>query len=393
MSEDLETLLRSGLAQVAEAAPDYDDPGLADAAIAGAGRIRRRRRVGAAAGGTGLLVLGAAAFVWQPWTAPVSPDEGVIAGDTSTSQAQTEFDLEFAVLDTTGGYEVLTEDDERLAIGEELPENVYGMTDSYLVETADAATVYAGDGSVSDPYAMSYDAYVKVNTGGGEFAIVTPTTDFTSEEYRLADVLVEGGEAPRTFTTSFDITLTDWSDSTAVFTAELWSSTAGETSSAFMFNDSLDLGLETVAQAGFQSVVLTDQSDPNYVCVADLDPEAGTSSDKESCGYADDQELQAGLVDAADDPDSPELMAQAVGRASNSFDGDTLMNTDAAYEAADAEGFYEYEGQWSDPKGRWQIAGNPGDASWKLLDLEGEEPVITELAIPSGAVLPVLDYA
>ncbi|NUQ88563.1 MAG: hypothetical protein HOQ43_08895, partial [Glycomyces artemisiae] len=67
MNGDIEALLRSGLAEQAERAPETaDDAGLADLAIAGAHRIRRRRRIGAAAGGAGILVIGAGVFALQP---------------------------------------------------------------------------------------------------------------------------------------------------------------------------------------------------------------------------------------------------------------------------------------------------------------------------------------
>lgn len=389
MSGDIESLLRTGLADIADAAPVYEDPGLAEAAIAGAGRIRRRRRVSAAASGASLLVLGAVAFTWQPWTEP-EPSGGLIAGDTSTDEAQSEFDMEF-VIETAQGYEILNQDGDNVPIGEQYPTSVSRLDSGYLVETDESVVFVDFEGFENIGYDKAEPwVAVPVSRDGTQFALVTPDTEYVAQEMRLVDPANE--DESQWFSTSVELELADWSATTVVFRADLWSVTGGSTSSEYMFNDDHDWGLESVADAGFEAVAVTDMTDPNHVCVADLDPMTGTAGLQESCGWADSEELLDRLVESSGDEAAPELLAQAVEWTLIQQSGTVVMDDAAGREADIYESFYAEGFFWSDPHGRWQAAGEPGAESWQLMDLMGDEPQLTELELPAQAIMPVLRY-
>lgn len=394
MSDDIEDLLRSGLAARADAAPSYDDPGLADAAIAGAGRIRRRRRVASAASGAGLLVLGAAAFVYQPWFSTDDHDgDGTTAADTSTVEVQNEFDMEFVIADDSGSYSVLNQDGDSVALGDTEPTRVYRLADAYLAESPGEVWTVSVDGDSGTSYSKATEeSYTKVSTGGEQFAIVTPTSDYESEEYSLYDVTIAGAETeeetePVAFTTSYAVTLADWNATTAVFTADL-NSTTGGNSGPYYFNEEFDFGLESVSAAGFESVLLVDSMDPTNVCVSDLDPAAGTASGKEQCGPMDTAEVQDALVAASGDTEAdPTAVAGSV---MDQVEGEYVPLADAdlgKYETRFFEAMF-----WTDPANTWQLSGTPGEETWLLIDASGEEPELSELEPPSGALMPVLSY-
>ncbi|WP_205326818.1 hypothetical protein [Glycomyces sp. YM15] len=391
MSDDIEALLRSGLAERADAAPSFDDHGLADLAISGAGRIRRRRRVAAAAGGASLLVLGAATFAWNPLT---RPDEGrgdLAAADTSTVEAQDEFAMEFLIQDENGSYSVLNQDGNTIAFEVEEPvNNVYKLESSYLSESRSAMWTVSFDGdaaAIEKPSAA--ETYTRINSAGERFAMITPNSDYTEEEYELVDVSLHEETKSIGFTTSFAVTLEDWDDTTAVFTTDLNSTTGGD-AGGFWFNDNLKFGLETVSAAGFEAAVLVDTTDPNNVCVSDLDA-AGTASVQEQCGPVDSDEIQAQLVSAAgEDAADPVPLVDTV-----------IADAQAEFEFGPSEDldFGEYQDRynnagefWTDPGGTWQIVGNRGEDTWLLIDASGDEPVVSELEPPEGAVMPILSY-
>ncbi len=395
MSDDFEAFLRSGLADRADSAPSYDDPGLADAAIAGAGRIRRRRRVASAAGGAGLLVLGAATFVWQPWIAPDDKGDDTIAADTSTTEAQNELDMEF-VVEGDDGYSVLNQDGDSIVLSEAEPDAVYRLSDAYLAENASELWTVNFDGETVDAFQKpsADETYTKINSVGEQFAMVTPAEDYSVEEYTLVDVTLADpateAEAadPVNFTTSYDITLEDWNDTTAVFTGDLYSTTAGETST-FYFNDQYSWGMESVGAAGFESAVFVDISDPSVVCVADLEPLEGVAVESEACGTADDSVLQDELVAASTDTDASlkeisQNVAGPMDEQSVYLEGMDLGEYENQY--------YDADYNWADPANRWQMAGSIGDPTWLLLDKADGENELSELAPPSGAIMPVLSY-
>ncbi|WP_030155754.1 hypothetical protein [Glycomyces sp. NRRL B-16210] len=390
MSGDIESLLRRGLSDIADAAPVYDEPGLADAAIAGAGRIRRRRRAGAAASGASLVVLGAAAFVWQPWFA-TGADDGPVAGDTSVVEARDEFAMEFVVQDD-GEYVILNEQGNGVPIGYEEPINVSRLEMGYLVETDTAVNVVEFDGTEVTGYEKPEPwLNVPVNRDGDGFAVFWPDVDFLTQETELVRPATDGSGASVSFTTSTELELVDWNRSTLVFRADLWSVSGGDTG-GYMFNDDHDWGLEEVASLGFEAAVVTDMTDPGYVCVSDLDPMTGTASVRESCGRADSEEIRQMLAADSGDEDAPDLLAHVVEREFMEF-GEFVMDGERNAEEGDLYSQFFDEGRvWSDPQGRWQVSGLAGDESWRLMDLTRDQPELTELALPPGAVMPVLRY-
>jgi hypothetical protein len=391
MSDDIEAFLRSGLAERADSAPSYDDPGLADAAIAGAGRIRRRRRVAAAASGAGLLVLGAATFVWQPWIAPDGKGDDTIAADTSTTEAQNELDMEFVVQDDDG-YSVLNQDGDSVMLSDSEPDAVYKLADAYLAENASELWTVSFDGESGTAFEKptADETYTKINSAGEQFAMITPAEDYSTEEVLLSDVTISADPEPLSFTTSYSLTLADWNDVTAVFTADLHSTTGGNAGS-YYFNEEFDYGLDSVGAAGFESAVLVDAVDPSNICVADLDPAVGASSPTEQCGPADSPEMAEQLVIASgDDAADPTGFADD---AVTTLESGGFIPLDDMNLGEYETRYYENDMFWTDPKGRWELSGTPGETTWLLINATGDEPTLSELAPPSGAIMPVLSYS
>lgn len=397
MSDDIESLLRSGLAERADAAPTFDDPGLADLAIAGAGRIRRRRRAAAAASGAGLLVLGAAVFVWQPWLVPDDEGEnGVIAADTNATEVQDEFAMEFLVADPDG-YSVLTENGDTIPYSaEEPPGDIYKLAGMYMSETATSVVTVSFDGEGAEIDKPSEaETYTKINGVGDRFAMVTPNSDYTAEEYSLVDVSLHEPTEESGFTTNYAVTLEDWDDTTAVFTTDLHSATAGD-AGAYYFNDDYQLGLESVSAAGFETAVLVDTTDPEFVCVSDLDA-IGDVGDQEQCGPVDSDAVVQSLAIAEEGApagvaaDPTPLVERVIGNVQSMEDPEfaPLDDLDLGEYQQQYDSASEY---WTDPKGEWQIVGTRDADSWLLIDASGEKPVVSELEPPANAVMPILSY-
>jgi hypothetical protein len=134
--------------------------------------------------------------------------------------------------------------------------------------------------------------------------------------------------------------------------------------------------------------VLVDTTDPNFVCVSDLDA-AGTASGGEQCGLIGDEEVQAQIDVASGRNSDPVPLVQGV---VESYSFDTMIEV-PELDLGEYEGEYNNASSiWSDPKGEWELAGNPGDETWILIDSSGETPVVSELEVPEGAVQPVLSY-
>jgi hypothetical protein len=396
MSDDIEALLRSGLADRADAAPVFDDPGLADLAIAGAGRIRRRRRVAAAAGGAGLLVLGGATFAWNPWMVPDDGKDDTIAADTSTVEAQNDLAMEFLIEEADGSYSVLNQDGNTVAfdVDEPLVSDVFKLTSTYMSQTETEVWTVGFDGAVASVEKPSVETMTRINSAGDGYAMVTPNNDYSAEEYQLVDVSLHEETAIREFTTNYAVTLEDWDATTAVFTTDLNTVTGG-VPKRYWFNDNLNFGLETVSEAGFETAVLVDTTDPTNVCISDLDA-AGGASVQEQCGPIDSAEVQdelavAAQVEAANvDPleRANSLIEGVIANVSMEFTLFEEVQLDEEYQSwYDNAALY-----WSDPKGRWEVVGNEGDDTWLLIDVSGEEPVVSELEPPEGAVMPILSY-
>jgi hypothetical protein len=408
VSDDIEALLRSGMAERVDAAPVFDDPGLADAAIAGAGRIRRQRRVAAAASGAGLLVLGAATFVWQPWTVPDKGDE-MMASDTSTNEAQRELDMEFVVETEDGVYEVINQDDAAVPIGDEEPLSVSRLSDAYLVEGANSVQTISLDGgegmSIDKPRAD--ETRVQVNRAGEGFALITPNDDYEYEQYSMVDLSAseidalstedasgdagaDAGEAvePSSFTIDAGLALVDWSSATTVFSADLISTTGGNTG-PYYFNEQYQWGLGSVAEAGFDTAVIADSTDPNYLCVADLEPGVGVATANEQCGPADSADMEEYLAVASGGARDP----LAVSEEAMAWQQGTVYPFEDADLGENRTRFDNAENWWTDPLSRWHLAANPGDRTWLLVEMgEDGSTTVSELSPPNGAVMPVLSY-
>ncbi|MDN3240364.1 hypothetical protein [Glycomyces tritici] len=392
MSGDIEALLRSGLAERADAAPVFDDPGLADLAIAGAGRIRRRRRAAAAASGAGLLVLGAA-VVWNPLVGLHGDDgDGTIAADTSTIEVQNELGMEFLVQDEDGRYSVLNEDGESLAFDAAEPTGyVYRLTTQYMLESeSDVWTLDLDGDRLASEEKPSLETTTKVNSTGDRYAMVTPNAEYTEEEYSLVDVSLHEETETVAFTTSFALTLEDWNETTAVFMTDLHSATAGE-AQAMWFNDERNFGLETVSDAGLQAAVLVDQTDPSYVCVSDLDG-AGAASGQEQCGPLDSDVIQESLAAAAGE-EAAEDSAAITERVVAMYQVDAMAEAEIEVDMGEYQDLFEDATEnWTDPAGLWEVWANRGDETWLLIDKSGDEPVVSELEPPDGAVMPIVSY-
>ncbi|RRR97655.1 hypothetical protein [Glycomyces terrestris] len=405
MNGDIEALLRSGLAEQAERAPaTVDDPALADLAIAGAHRIRRRRRVAAAASGAGLLVLGAGAFVLHPLLK--GDDQAPSAADTTTAEVRNELGMEFVVQDGDGAYQVINEDGDRVDLMtqqaadsaqvlplEDASQEVWRLEEGYLVVSHAAQTteLMTLDGTESIAMAWPSDStYNVVNGAATEFAMVTPNAEVTEEDYEITSALISGEATTTQFTTSFELTLNDWSDSTTVFTADLWSTTAGE-SKTWHFDEQYDWNLASVGQAGYESAVIVDHSNPTFVCVADLEPGGGLAQVGEDCGESGSEFVQTSLLEASGDEEAVGLVDAAVAKLSGTTD--SMFTTPEAADLGEYEDrFYQADYIQYDPSGRWELSYSRGDATWILVDYTGSEPAVSMLTPPAGAVGPVLDF-
>jgi hypothetical protein len=403
VSDEFEALLRSGMAERVDAAPAFDDLGLADAAIAGAGRIRRQRRVAAAASGAGLLVLGAAAFVWQPWMGPGLPDDGVTAADTSAAEARSQLDMEFVVEDDDGLYNVINAEGDSVTLGDQEPLGVYRLGGAYLAESADEVWTTSFDGESRTSYPKgSDDTYLRVNEAGEQFAMITTSPDMAVEEYSIvnaaeANTLAEdeassgaggGLTDPVSFRTNYALTIHDWTDATVVFTADLYATTGGEPGT-YYFNEQFDWGLESVGQAGFESVVIADSTDPNYLCVGDLEAGVGLAGDNEEiCGLADSTQVEEYLAVASGGASDP---IEISGSVTDALEGEIFPLDDADLGEYQTR-FENDEYWWSDPLGRWQMSASEGDTTWLLIEATDDEPIVSELGPPPGALMPVLSY-
>ncbi|MEU6246295.1 hypothetical protein [Glycomyces sp. NPDC047010] len=389
MNGDIEALLRSGLAEQAERAPRaVEDPALADLAIAGAHRIRRRRRVGAAAGGAGLLVLGAGVFAFQPLMD--MQDQGTIAADSSsTEEVRSDLGMEFLVEDDDG-YAIVNEDGKTIPVGADEPESVLRLQDAYVLQDPDRdkTDLYSLDGSMSASFASpAPETYGTVNIPATEYAMVTPNAEMTEESYALNDVTLAAVADATTFSVSYDLTLVNWDSSTAVFTADVWSTTGGS-ESTYYFNDQNDWNLASVAAAGFESVAVIDSSNTGYVCVADLDAFGGVAREGEECGPFETERMKDDLVATAGTDGALATVTDTVDRVG----GEVYFPMDSVDLGDYQDQFYTSSMLFADPYNRWEISYDPGDATWMMVDYTGETPVMSLLTPPSGAVFPVMDY-
>ncbi|WP_051393445.1 hypothetical protein [Glycomyces arizonensis] len=383
MSEDLEHLLRTELAGRAESAPPLHGEGLADAAIAGAGRIRRRRRLGAAAGGLGLVVFGAAVAIWLPGAGGLEQAPPVA---TTVEEAQSELDIEF-VVEREGAYGVVNADDEYIPLhAEQAPQRAERLQDTYVVSSPMWVEVTDLDGAESVGYEVpSDDFHTVVRSDAESFAVNYPAGDSGRQLYQLFPADASPSTDPLSLDLTTEITLQDWSDSLLVFSGDLTGVTGGA-SGTYYFNDQYDWGLDTVAAAGYESAVITDYNNPDYVCVADLQP-GGSAAESEECGYLSEYATETMIADASADSAAPGLVTHV----STTYYSEGL-ETEIEGDDSLQQQLFDSEHQFVDPLGRWQIAFSSEDETWALLDMESEPAAVSELPPPEGALMPVVSY-
>lgn len=386
MNEDIEDLLRAELAGRADAAPMYSGEGLADAAITGAGRIRRRRRIGAAAGGLGLVAVGAAAALWLPFGGAGFDDAPPVA--TSAEEAQSDLDLEF-VVERDGAYGVVNVDGDYVPLAvENRPDAVQRLQSSYVVSSMRQLEVTSLDGTASAVYELPVDNFFTTVRGDAEaFAVQYYETDADRQVYELFPGDPEATGDPAVLDLALELNLEDWSDDMLVFSTDLITVTGGA-SSPHYFNDQHEWGLETAAEAGYESAVVADATDPSYVCVADLDPGSLAASESEECGYLDETVIEDGIIQASGDGAAAGLVQDVA----ESFAEEGLeieIDGDGPTEAQ----LFDSEYRFVDPLGRWEIGFSGQDETWALLDTSGADAVVSELRPPQGALLPVVSHS
>ncbi|HEU5127053.1 MAG TPA: hypothetical protein VFU12_03615 [Glycomyces sp.] len=386
MNEDLEELLRAELAGRADSAPMYSGEGLADAAITGAGRIRRRRRIGAAAGGLGLVLVGAAAAVWLPFGDAALDDAPPVA--TSAEEAQSDLDLEF-VVERDGAYGVVNVEGEYVPLAaERRPDAVQRLQTSYVVSSTRQVEVTALDGAATAQYELPVDQFYTTVSGDAEaFAVQYYEADEDRQVYELFPGDPQSARNPAVLDLALELNLEDWNEDLLVFSSDLVSVTGGA-SVPHYFNDQYDWGLETAAEAGYESVVVADPADPGYVCVADLDPGSLAAPDSEDCGYLD----ELGTADVITQASGDAAAAGLVQDVADSFD-EEVAEVEVDRDGPTGAQLFDSEYRFVDPFGRWEIGFSAQDETWALLDLSGGEAVVSELRPPRGALLPVVSHS
>lgn len=384
MNEDIEELLRAELAGRADSAQVSSGEGLAEAAIAGAGRIRRRRRIGAAAGGIGLVVFGAAAAVWLPGGGDVFDDSPSVA--TSAEEARSELAIEF-VVERGGSYGVVSAENEYIPLSvQDRPQSVERLRESYVVSASEQVEVTSLDGSSSTEYGIPagfFSTLVRSDAEG--FAVQYYNVPAERQTYELFPADPEATASPAVLELSDELNLEDWNEDTLVFSTDLISVTGGE-SLPHYFNDQHDWGLDTAADAGYESVAVVDLFQPSYVCVSDLVPGA-PAPESEECGYLQDEEIETLLAEASGDGSAPGFVEEVAG----SFFGEVLDDEVRGSPSTEAQ-LFEAENLFIDPLGRWRIGFSEQDETWALLDTTGDEPFLSDLHPPEGALLPVVSY-
>ncbi|GAB3992830.1 hypothetical protein GCM10029992_02940 [Glycomyces albus] len=220
---------------------------------------------------------------------------------------------------------------------------------------------------------------------------VPSTDDIDMPERQIYEIypgeIAQEPEGPTVLDLDYSLSLMDWSDNVVVLSADLVSTNGGASGGPYYFNEQDDLGLESVAAAGYQAAVLTDFSQQGYVCISDLDPgvaEAGA----EQCGQIGDPETDALLsVAAGGDSGSVDLVDEAMSEYWSLDEGTTFSE-----DSEPLDSLYENEFLYSDPGLRWEIGFSSGDEEWALLDRTRDDPVLWQLSPPEGALFPVQSY-
>ncbi|WP_100447392.1 hypothetical protein [Glycomyces xiaoerkulensis] len=390
MNDDFEDLLRAEFASRA-GTPFVPDDRMADAAISGARRIRRWRRVAAGAGGLGLLVLGAAVVMWNPLTDVLDRDPTI--PPTSADEVQRDLDVEF-VAERGGEYGVLTAEDDFVPLPVETdPLSVFRVQDAYLIDEPSAVTVMPpGGGEGSTFQDVPEDHHLGVNSQATSFTIATYSDDVERQSYRIHPTDLPEEPEPITFELSYEVTLQDWSDDVVVVSADLFGTTGGE-GGQYYFEDQFDWGLDSIGTAGYESAVVLDWNDPSYMCVSDLEPGFG-ASESEECGDFGDQEMRSHLRSASGGAPVTDLVERASADMPQLPDppegGELLQETEPD---AERDGFYDKENVLVDPGDRWAMSFDTGDETWAMIEFAEDGSVTrSSLTPPEGALRPVQSY-
>ncbi|GAB3219863.1 hypothetical protein GCM10027447_03510 [Glycomyces halotolerans] len=385
MSDDIEDLLRAEFASRAESSPAAYD-GLAEAAIGGARRIRRRRRATAAGGGLAVIALAAVTAVWTPWDGE-APGDPPPAATTSTDEAQTELDIEF-VVERDGAIGVVGGGGEFVPLPvDQRPTRVERLEDAYLVSSDGRMDVVAADGSAAagfDLPAATGEITTEVSGDATEFAVGFFFVDSVLQRYELYPTEVERlSLPPRVLEFDAAVSLEDWNEDLVVLSANL-TGTSGGAAGTYLFNEDYRWGIDTAAVAGFESAVIVDAFDPQYVCVSDLEP-GGSASETEECGYLDTPATEAVIAESARDESAVEFVAEYSDSAGFTEGLEDPIEGDEALK----EQLFAAEQFFTDPGGRWQIGFSSRDETWALLNIDGQDAEVSELTVPDGALMPV----
>src|SRR5699024_8113027 len=193
------------------------------------------------------------------------------------------------LIENEDSYGVVNADDEyiQLAATEE-PFAVQRLQGAYVVSSSMQIEVMALDGAASFKYEIASEYFLTtVRSDAEAFAVDYSYEDAGRQHYDLFPADAAAAEDPVSLDLSNQIILQDWNDSLLVFSGDLISVSGGVTGT-YHFNDQYDWGLESAAAVGYESVVVADSGDPDYVCVADLDPGVALA-ESEGCGYLNDQ--------------------------------------------------------------------------------------------------------
>jgi hypothetical protein len=379
MSDDFETFLGKQLHSLPVDAPaGFDGAAVTGRAVAAA-RRRRRRQVVAAAGTACVLMIGAVLSLpfWKPVRGPqpsASPPPPVLPA------------IEFVVRDDEG-FAVINADGERVPLPDAEPSSVFRTARSYLVVSlAGLSTVEIElDGTVTSEFAWPTPATSTVlNAEGTQFAFASMVED-DMVEYVVFDVPAVDDSSLTPFKAAGSMTLVDWSDSIAVFSADALPEIAGNSDPQQGTEQFLG-SLQSVGDAGFAAAAVIDPADPGRVCVTAFEPGA-TVGGMDECGRIDTAAVKSAIIGAAGD-EAYDVVAGTVARW-------TLASGRPAPDLGEFADEYEAaERYWADPGLRWDLACDGSYSDWVRVDHSDDGSSTASAAeVPEGAIMPVLEPA
>jgi hypothetical protein len=379
MSDDFETFLGKELGGLSADAPaGFDGAAVTGRAVAAA-RRRRRRQVVAAAGTACVLMIGAVLSLpfWKPVREPQQP---------ANAPAPVLPAIEFVVRDDEG-FAVINADGERVPLPDVEPSNVFRTARSYLVVSlASQSTVeIALDGTVTSGLTWPTGATsTTLNAAGTGFALASMVeADMT--EYTVFDVPAVDNTALVPFKAPAGMTLVDWSDSIAVFSADAMPEITDNSEPQLGTEQLLD-SLQSVGEAGFAAAAVVDPADPGRVCVTEFAPGLSASG-IEQCGRIDTAAVKSAVIRAAGD-EAYDVVAGTVARW-------TLASGRPAPDLGEFADEYEAaERYWADPGLRWDLACDGSYSDWVRVDHSDDGSSTASAAeVPEGAIMPVLEPA